>query len=214
VARYHHLNGPWSIYFVPHGLDEPPPAWLKHWNGDGILCRINSRRMANAVLATGIPCVDLRGALPEIPVPFVGLDNHPIAQMAFDHLLQCGLKNFAFFGRPRGENPPQDLRCDYFVQSVETGGGQCEVFPDSGRRRRNPSWEQEQESLARRLKHLRPRGRGASGNVRFATPVLECVSGGNTSVVFCFRAGSSGALGPAGSCSIQPRNFALLGRVF
>src|SRR4249919_740546 len=59
VARYHHEHGPWSIYLVPHGLDEPPPAWLKHWKGDGILCRINSQRMADAVVATGIPAVDV-----------------------------------------------------------------------------------------------------------------------------------------------------------
>jgi LacI family transcriptional regulator len=60
VARYHHEHGPWSIYLVPHGLDEPPPAWLKHWKGDGILCRINTKRMADAVVATGIPAVDAR----------------------------------------------------------------------------------------------------------------------------------------------------------
>jgi LacI family transcriptional regulator len=167
VAHYHHLNGPWSIYFVPHGLDEPPPAWLKNWEGDGILCRINSQRMADAVMATGIPCVDLRGAVTGIPVPFVGLNNRPIAQMAFDHLLQCGLKNFAFCGRPRGENPPQDLRCDYFVECVETSGRPCEVIPASGSHRRKYSWEQEQESLARWLKHLRkPVGVMASNDDR------------------------------------------------
>src|SRR5258707_15730408 len=62
VARYHHEHGPWSIYLVPHGLDEPPPAWLKHWNGDGILCRINSKPMAAALVATAIPAVGVRGA--------------------------------------------------------------------------------------------------------------------------------------------------------
>jgi LacI family transcriptional regulator len=155
VARYHHEHGPWSIYFVPHGLDEPPPAWLKHWDGDGILCRINSRRMADAILGTGIPAVDVRGALADIPVPFVGLDNRPIARLGFEHLRQCGLKNFAFCGRPRGENPPQDLRCDYFVECVEADGYGCDVFPGSRIHSRKYSWEQEQEKIARWLKHLR-----------------------------------------------------------
>jgi LacI family transcriptional regulator, galactose operon repressor len=155
VARYHHEHGPWSIYLVPHGLDEPPPAWLKHWKGDGILCRINSRRMADAVVATGIPAVDVRGALGDSPVPFVGLDNRPISRLGYEHLLQCGLKNFAFCGRPRGENPPQDFRCDYFVELVKQGGQVCEVFPCSGIRARKASWEQEQEDIARWLKKLR-----------------------------------------------------------
>lgn len=155
VARYHHENGPWSIYFVPHGLDEPPPTWLKHWKGDGILCRINSQRMARAVLATGVPAVDVRGALPDSPVPFVGLDNRPIARLAYDHLHQCGLKNFGFCGRPRGENPPQDFRCDYFVELVEQNGQPCDVFPGPNVGARKQSWEREQEDLARWLKKLK-----------------------------------------------------------
>ena len=155
VARYHHEHGPWSIYFVPHGLDEPPPTWLKHWKGDGILCRINSKRMADAVVATGLPAVDVRGALVDSPVPFVGLDNRPISRLGYEHLRQCGLKNFAFCGRPRGENPPQDLRCDYFVELVELGGQVCDVFPGPSVRARKFSWEQEQEEIARWLKKLR-----------------------------------------------------------
>jgi LacI family transcriptional regulator, galactose operon repressor len=155
VARYHHEHGPWSIYFVPHGLDEPPPNWLKHWKGDGILCRINSRRMANAVVATGLPVVDVRGALADSPVPFVGLDNRPIARLGYEHLLQCGLKNFAFCGRPRGENPPQDYRGDYFVELVKLGGQVCDVYPGPSVRARKASWEQEQEEIARWLKKLR-----------------------------------------------------------
>lgn len=155
VSRYHHEHGPWSIYFVPHGLDELPPSWLKNWNGDGVLCRINSRRMADAMLATGIPVVDLRGAIAGLPVPFVGLDNRPIARLGYEHLRHCGLKNFAFCGSPRGENPPQDLRCDYFVGLVEQEGQSCAVFPGTSSRRRKYSWEQEQEGIARWLKQLR-----------------------------------------------------------
>lgn len=167
VARYHHEHGPWSIYFVPHGLDEPPPAWLKQWKGDGILCRINSKRMADAVLATGIPAVDVRGAIADCAVPFVGLDNRPIARLGYEHLLECGLKNFAFCGRPRGENPPQDLRCDYYVELVEQGGRVCDVFPCPGVRARKWSWEQEQEEIARWLTKLRkPVGVMASNDDR------------------------------------------------
>src|SRR6188508_768548 len=140
VARYHHEHGPWSIYFVPHGLDEPPPAWLKTWKGDGILCRINNRRMAQAMLATRVPVIDLRGAFTDLPIPFVGLDNRPIAELAYEHLHNCGLKNFAFCGSPRGENPPQDMRCDCFVQLVESKGQTCSVFLGSGRRGRKHSW--------------------------------------------------------------------------
>jgi LacI family transcriptional regulator len=179
VARYHHEHGPWSIYFVPHGLDEPAPNWLKHWKGDGILCRINSRRMANAVVATGLPVVDVRGALTDSPVPFVGLDNRPIARLGYEHLLQCGLKNFAFCGRPRGENPPQDYRGDYFVELVKLGGQVCDVYPGPSVRSRKASWEQEQEDIARWLKKLRkPVGVMASNDDRGHQVLDSCRRGG------------------------------------
>jgi LacI family transcriptional regulator len=155
VSRYHQEHGPWSIYFEPHGLNEPPPAWLKTWRGDGILARIDDQRMAKVILETGLPAVDVRGALANLPIPFVGLDNRPIAQLGFDHLKQCGLQNFAFCGTPRGENPNQDWRCDLFVEQVEKAGKQCAVFLNGRRRRGTISWEQEQQQIARWLLSLR-----------------------------------------------------------
>jgi LacI family transcriptional regulator len=154
VARYHQEHGPWSIYFEPHGLNEPPPAWLKDWRGDGILARIDDRRTAEIILATGVPAVDVRGALEDLTVPFVGLDNRAICQLGFEHLQQCGLRNFAFCGTPRGENPNQDWRCDSFVELVEATGRKCDVFLGRRGRRGTVSWEVEQQQLSRWLKGL------------------------------------------------------------
>src|SRR5437763_16329642 len=63
VARYNREHGHWSVYIQPHGLDDPPPPWLKRWRGDGILVRIGDRRMLRAVLGSGLPTVDLRGVV-------------------------------------------------------------------------------------------------------------------------------------------------------
>jgi LacI family transcriptional regulator len=154
VSRYHQEHGPWSIYFEPHGLNEPPPSWLKNWRGDGILARIDDRRTADMILAAGLPAVDIRGALEDLPIPFVGLDNRPICQLGFEHLQECGLQNFAFCGTPRGENPNQDRRCDMFVEFVEAAGKNCEIFVGSPRRGKG-SWETEQQQISRWLKGLR-----------------------------------------------------------
>ena len=147
IARYQQEFGPWSVYLKTHGLNEPPPKWLKNWNGDGILARINDGRMAKAVLATGLPVVDLRGALP-VGVPFIGVDNRPVAQLAFDHLKECGLKRFAFCGSPRGENPNQDFRCDYFKKIVTAAGYECEICLGTGKPGKKVDWEKEQQFLA------------------------------------------------------------------
>jgi LacI family transcriptional regulator len=154
VARYHQEHGPWSIYFEPHGLDEPPPKWLKTWRGDGILVRIDNRRMADAILSTGIPAIDVRGAYTDLGVPFIGVDNTPVSKLALEHLTDCGLRHFAFCGTPRGENPNQDRRCDAFCELVAAAGGQCDVFLGRARRGRSGDWEGEQEDIATWLKSL------------------------------------------------------------
>ncbi|MEX0641390.1 MAG: XylR family transcriptional regulator [Pirellulales bacterium] len=154
VARYHQKHGPWSVYFEPHGLNEPPPAWLKTWRGDGILARVDDWKTADMILETGLPAVDVRGALPEHPLPFVGIENHAVAQLGFEHLQQLGLQHFAFCGTPRGENPNQDIRCDAFVETVEATGRHCHVFLGGNCRNGAASWETIQKEIARWLQKL------------------------------------------------------------
>ncbi len=61
VARFHHEHAAWSIYFKPHDLGSALPDWLASWSGDGILARITNRTMADVLLATNLPLIDLRG---------------------------------------------------------------------------------------------------------------------------------------------------------
>ena len=59
VARYIREHGKWTVYFEPRAPQEPPPPWLKGWKGDGVLARVANQRMAKAVLALGVPVVDI-----------------------------------------------------------------------------------------------------------------------------------------------------------
>lgn len=154
IARYHLEYGPWSIYFEPHELRGRPPFWLKDWRGDGILARIDNRQLADVILSTGLPAVDVRGVLPDSPIPFVGSDDRAIAQVGFEHLRDCGLKNFAYIGLLRGENQNLDRRCDAFVELVRTANKQCDVFHENRTRRKSISWELEQQQVGEWLKNL------------------------------------------------------------
>ena len=53
-------------------------------------CVINDRRMAKAVLQTGIPTVDLRGAVGDVGLPMIGLDNNKVVRLAAEHFLDAG----------------------------------------------------------------------------------------------------------------------------
>jgi LacI family transcriptional regulator len=103
ISRYVREATPWALYHEPHGLEEAVPRWLKRWRGDGIIARIQTRRMADAIAASGIPTVDVLGVIPDLPFPVVHVNDFGIARLAAAHLLDRGLRHFGFFGI-EGEN--------------------------------------------------------------------------------------------------------------
>lgn len=144
VARYNQEHGRWSVYFKPHALDAPPPPWLGESRADGILARIGDRRMARAIEACGAPAVDLRGVVPGLAFPFVGVDNAAIARLAAEHLLERGFKQFAFCGLARGIHPHMDLLGDCFTELLQRDGHTCRVFAAKPGPRRGETWERQQ----------------------------------------------------------------------
>ena len=152
ISRYQREHGPWSIYFKPHGLGQPPPDWLVSWRGEGILARINDRAMADAVLATGVPAIDLRSSLGQIGLPIVGIDNVPVVRLAVDHFLERGFRHFGFCGTPYGEHRYQDERSDRFAQAIRSRGFACDVYQHPARTAL--TWDEEQSHIAKWLRRL------------------------------------------------------------
>ena len=149
IAKYNREHGNWSTYFRPHALNDSPPAWLRNWKGDGILVRIETPEMYEVVRRCGVPAVNLRGTLPNLPLPYVSMDNRQLAQLALTHLRDRGLRNFAVCGRGGTKNPALAERCDVFREMVEAEGGVCDGFPPpTSRRAATITWEQEQDQLA------------------------------------------------------------------
>lgn len=155
IARFNREHKGWSTYFQPHGLNEPPPPWVKDWRGDGILATIRDRSMARLLHRLDLPVVNLRGALPDLKFPYVGLDQHQTAALAADHLLRRGLRSFAFCGRPRGIHRGWDDRADSFLRLIREAGHDCAEFPAGRRGAAYPAaWESEQKRLAAWIKSL------------------------------------------------------------
>src|SRR5262245_4208875 len=156
VAHYARQHGRWSMYLEPHGLDDPPPKWLRGWKGDGVLARVNDRRMTEAVRECGLPALDLRGALPQVDtkMPLVGTNTESIVRLVLEHFLGRGIRHFGFCGVPRGRNRALDQRCADFTRLVERAGYGCQVYDAQWSRNSKPDWEQEQARLGRWVKRL------------------------------------------------------------
>jgi LacI family transcriptional regulator len=98
VARYVRGHQPWLLYHEPRGLEDNLPDWIGTWQGDGIIARIQTPAMADALLKTKLPVVDALGVVPNTGFPLIGSDNDAIGRMAAEHLAELGLRNFAFLG--------------------------------------------------------------------------------------------------------------------
>jgi LacI family transcriptional regulator len=152
VAQYAHEHPYWSTHFRPHGLGEPPLAWISKWRGDGILARIEDERMAEAVLRPGAPVVELRGTLTgRLKMPVVRINDRTIAEMAGQHLLDRGFRCFGHCGYRVGYHPGLDLRAEAFGEFIRNAGYPCEFLqvyePYLGRGQRM-NWERQQARIA------------------------------------------------------------------
>jgi len=150
IARYVREHGPWGLYHEAHGLDARAPDWLSRWRGDGIIARIQSTQMAQAIAASGLPVVDVLGTVEGLPYPLVHVDNGAIARAAADHLLARGLRHFGFFGI-EGENWSEERYTAFCAAVARVHNGSSQV-PSYQLRRdalSQRSWEQVENRLAR-----------------------------------------------------------------
>jgi LacI family transcriptional regulator len=149
IARYVREYGPWSIYHEPRSLEESVPRWLRNWDGDGIIARLQNTRIAEAVASSGIPAVDVLGVVRRPELPLAHVDNAAIARLAAEHFLERGFRRFGFCGLD-GVNW-SDERRTAFGQAVASAGGECSVYALRGGR---GTWEDEQDHLAAWVRSL------------------------------------------------------------
>jgi LacI family transcriptional regulator len=64
----------------------------------GLIAHVFDREMADALLGTGKPVVNVSGVLPELPLPRVGVDHDQVGRLAAAHFLDRGFRHFGFVG--------------------------------------------------------------------------------------------------------------------
>lgn len=98
IANYAHIHGPWSIFSQERELHGGIPSWLKKWSGDGIIARIQSRRMARELARRGLPVVDVLGNEPYPGIPGFDTDSEAVARVTADFFIKAGFRELAFCG--------------------------------------------------------------------------------------------------------------------
>jgi LacI family transcriptional regulator len=171
VRAYVRENRPWSMYLAEHGRGDAPPAWLRGWHGDGIIARIETPNIARAVVATGLPTVDVSAARLVPELPWLETDDLAIARVAAEHLRERGFQSFGYCGDPRFNW--SNWRREAFVKYLAAAGFQCSVYQSPRVSQGSASWEQDQRGMARWIRALpKPAGVFACYDIR-GLQVLE-----------------------------------------
>lgn len=143
IARYAREHGPGSIRFEDRGLEPTPSNWLKGWRGDGIISRTVDQSLARALRATQLPIVELHGDR-RMGTARVTCDDDAMGRLAVEHLLGCGLREFAAFSY--GETWWTRSHCEGFIRALKARACSCHVYqpPSSIGERAVPVWHDRQ----------------------------------------------------------------------
>jgi LacI family transcriptional regulator len=171
IRGYQREQGAWSIYLSEHGRGDIIPPWLRRWNGDGIIARVENESIAAALLATKLPTVDVSFGLERSPFPRVATDSNVATRLAAEHLCDRGFKHFAYCGDARYHW--SNMRRRHFAEHLRKAGFTCDVFPDPNIEAAENSWEKTIGQMTRWVRHLpRPVGILACYDIR-GQQVLE-----------------------------------------
>ena len=100
IYEYARTRNGWTLYLAEHGRHEIDQSFSSDWRFDGVIARIETDHMARIITAMNVPTVDVSAARLVQNIPWVETDDEAITRLALDHLRDCGLRNFAFFGDP------------------------------------------------------------------------------------------------------------------
>jgi len=96
LVRYAKSRPEWRIY--GYGWMFRPLTDLEHWDGDGIIARVEDAKTADRLSGLGLPLVDVAGAYTRPHFRSVTNDDFLTGYKAALHLLDCGFSRFAFLG--------------------------------------------------------------------------------------------------------------------
>jgi LacI family transcriptional regulator len=149
IARYSRLNGPWSFYKEPIDLKSSIPH-LTNWKPDGIIMRdsLVTKELLKLKIPTILAIHDSR--YPK-DLPVIKTDSCSIAKMASEHLLEKGLRNFAFCGFDEYDWSKE--RGSWFGKFNDEAGFKTHIYL-APKRIKKDDWENEQHHVSEWIKTL------------------------------------------------------------
>lgn len=165
INRYVVAHQPWSLFLDLRELIVEPPAWLDHWQGDGIISRSTTPELARKLKRRGLPTVDLTDVYGDQGLPHIWTDHHAVGRLAAMHLLERGFRNFAFCGFSGHDWSVR--RREGLLSALGQTERPCALYESPWQSREKVSWEDQQQAIGAWLRALpKPVGVMATNDMR------------------------------------------------
>ena len=125
ITAYNKEHFKWSVMFKEYSRGGIDPNWLKDFKVDGIIARIESLEVAEAILKLNIPTVNLSSHFVHKDIPVLDINDNKTAKIAAEHLMSCGFKHFGFCGT---DYVWSERRSNSFKEILSQSGFDVEVF--------------------------------------------------------------------------------------
>lgn len=207
IARYARFSGFWVFYLSGDHPGLPFPEMeavtgasigleriskghrgrtlpdLRSLGATGFIGRIQSPKIAEVVLSSGLPAVamdlsdeQLAEDNPLSRISEIRPDSHKAGRMAAEHLLERGFRHFAFCGYAR--RTWSQRRHEGFAWRLAESGFSCQAYESSQRSSLLP-WQREQPAVTAWLKSLpKPLGLMTCNDVRGRQVIEACAIAG------------------------------------
>lgn len=177
ISRYLVENPPWSVHLDLRELLVTPPAWLRRWDGDGIITRSTTPGMVKIIHQLGIPTVNLTDIYGDQGLPRIWNDHRQIGRLAANHLIERGFQNFAYCGF--SDHHWSGQREAGFAEALAERGFQPVSHKAAWAQARRRGWETQQADIAQWLRTLRqPTGIMACNDLRGQHVLEACRTAG------------------------------------
>lgn len=151
AANYALKQGGWQITVEERGINEPM-ALPADWHGDGVIVRVNTLKLHQALSDLGIPVVNVSGIeLQGVDLPRVTSDYNSIAVLAVSHFLQRGFHHLAYYGLENLAYVERHRRA--FENAAKDRAMSCHSYRPASKGKSN-SWQHQRGALIKWIEGL------------------------------------------------------------
>lgn len=146
-------QGNWLFHIEPRGRYEKLGI-PRGWTGEGIIARVNRKSLAEEIVASGIPTVNVSWF--DYPGPRVArctVSEHESGRMAAEYFLGNGFNQFGYCG-PRLRPGYVDNFSDEFCRAIKESGCDCDSYRAMAQSSGTIAWDEQLASLVAWLTDL------------------------------------------------------------